>query len=214
MSEELELLRKLHFGAVTEAELLDIHYRYRDDYRMQMNLAMHPRFPEKMAMNIVPRLFAMDLLRVVKNKRTNPFIRKKAEMEFNNRYEKFPLGEKLGYMKFAPQSLLLHHVEEADTRILEVMLNNPNCTEELVLRLINRRSPRHTVYEVLVNTEWYKRRTVAEATAHDPEAPIRILIDILPFLSKRTLRKLYESDGAHDIVKKSIIRYYGSPHRH
>lgn len=210
MSEQLNLLRKLHFGVVTEAELMEIFYRYKDDYRMQMNLAMHPRFPEKFAMNIIARLFPMDLVRVIKHKRTNPFIRKKAEFEFRNKYQKFPLGEKLTYMKIAPYSLLKHFIDEKDKRVLEVMLKNTACTEELVLMFVNRDALRHEVYEVLISTEWYKRPAVAEAIAHDAQAPIRILIEILPYLSRKTLRRLYEKEDTHKIVKINIVRYYGS----
>jgi len=211
MSQELDLLRKLHFGSVTEQELIDIFYQYRDNYRMRLHLVMHPKFPEKYALNIISHLFAVDLIRVIKNKRTNPFVRKKAELEFNEKYKRFPLGEKLSYMKMAPYSLLNYFIEEKDKRVLKVMLKNRGCTEELVLKFINRGNSRHLVYEALSSTDWYKRPAVAEAIAHDTQAPIRMLIDILPYLSKRTLRKLYEKEDTHKIVKKNIIEYYRKP---
>ncbi|HLP59083.1 MAG TPA: hypothetical protein VK186_09645, partial [Candidatus Deferrimicrobium sp.] len=192
MSDELDILRKLHFGSVTEDELMDIFHRYRDNYRIQMHLAMHPKFPDKFALNIISRLHAMDLIRVIKNIRTNPFTRKKAEMEFQQKYSKFPIGEKLSYMKIAPYSLMVLLIEEKDKRVVDAMLNNPYCTEDLVVRFINRYSSRSIVYEALFETEWYKRPAVAEAIAHDPEAPIRILLLILPFLNRRSLKKLYE----------------------
>jgi hypothetical protein len=208
MNQELDLIRKLRFGSVSEQELLDIFYQYRDSYRMKLNLVMHPRFPEKYALNIISHLYAVDLIRVIKNKRTNPFIRKKAELEFREKYKRFPLGEKLSYMKIAPYSLLNYFIGERDKRVLEVMFNNTGCTEELVLKFINREAARHVVYEALSSTEWYKRPAVAEAIAHDIQAPIRMLIDILPYISKRTLRKLYEKEGTHQIVKKNIIEYF------
>lgn len=208
MSDELELLRRLHYGSVTEAELIDIFYRYKDNYRVQMHLAMHPKFPPKFAINIISHLFAVDLIRVVKNKRTNPFIRQKAEFEFQQKYEKFPLGEKLSYMKIAPYSLMVHFIEEKDKRVLEAMLANPLCSEDLVIRLINRKTPRYPVYEALFATEWYKRPAVAMAAAHDKEAPIRLLITILPYLSRRELKRLYENRATHQIVKENILRYY------
>ncbi|MCP5109113.1 MAG: hypothetical protein GY950_37375 [bacterium] len=208
MSDELELLRKLHFGSVSEDELMDMFHRFRDNYRMQLNLAMHPKFPEKFALNIIPRLFVIDLIRVIKNKRTNPFIRKKAELEFRQKYNKFALGEKLSYMKIASSGLMRHFIEERDKRVLEVMLNNAACTEELLILFINRKTPRHDFYEVLLATEWYKRPAVAEAVVYDAEAPIRMLVTVLPYLSRRTLRKLYENEATHDIVKRSIITYY------
>ncbi len=210
MSEELDLLRKLHFGTVSEDELMDIFHRYRDNYRVLMHLAMHPKFPENFALNIISRLNSVDLIRVIKNNRTNPFTRKKAEIEFQQKYNKFPLGEKLSYMKIAPYSLMLYFVEEKDKRVVAVMLNNACCTEDLVVRFINRQTPRASLYEVLVETEWYKRPSVAEAIAHDTEAPIRMLIQTLPFLNRHTLRKLYENEATHEIVRKNIIEYLRS----
>jgi hypothetical protein len=113
-------------------------------------------------------------------------------------------------MKIAPYSLMLYFVEEKDKRVVEVMLNNPCCTEDLVVRFINRQTPRASLYEVLVETEWYKRPSVAEAIAHDAESPIRMLIMTLPFLNRHTLRKLYENEATHDIVRKNIIEYLRS----
>ncbi|MCX6583211.1 MAG: hypothetical protein NT166_23800 [Candidatus Aminicenantes bacterium] len=205
MSDELDLLRKLHFGSVSEDELMDIFHRYRDNYRVLMHLAMHPKFPDNFALNIISRLNAVDLIRVIKNNRTNPFTRKKAELEFQQKYNKFPLGEKLAYMKIAPYSLMVHLIEENDKRVVAAMLNGPYCTEDLVVRFINRQTPRSSVYEALVETEWYKRPSIAEAIAHDTEAPIRMLIMTLPFLNRHSLRKLYENEATHEIVKKRII---------
>ncbi|MDQ1354599.1 MAG: hypothetical protein QG657_4908 [Acidobacteriota bacterium] len=210
MSEELDLLRKLHFGSISEDELLDIFHRYRDNYRVQLHLVMHPKFPDSYALNIISRLTAVDLIRVIKNNRANPFIRKKAEMEFQQKYNKFPLGEKLAYMKIAPYPLMVQLIEEKDKRVVAVMLNNAYCTEDLVVRFINRQTPRASVYEALVETEWYKRPSVAEAIAHDTEAPIRMLIMTLPFLNRQSLRKLYENEATHEIVKNNIIEYLRS----
>ncbi|MCU0290305.1 MAG: hypothetical protein MUF15_28470 [Acidobacteria bacterium] len=205
MSDELDLLRKLHFSSVTEDELMDIFYLNKDNYRVLMHLAMHPKFPDKFALNIISHLNPMDLMRVIKNSRTNPFTRKKAELEFQQKYNKFPLGEKLSYMKIAPYSLMVLFIEEKDKRVVAAMLNNPYCTEDLVIRFINRESSRSIVYEALTETEWYKRPSVADAIVHDTEAPIRILLLILPFLNRNSLKKLYEDESTHEIVKKRII---------
>jgi hypothetical protein len=208
MSDEFEILRKLNSGSVTEEELMDFHYKFRDSYRVQLNLVMHPKFPQRFAINIISHLYAVDLIRVSKNKRTSPLIRQKAEFEFKQKYARLPLGEKLSYVKIAPYTLLLHFVEEQNIQVVEAMLGNPYCTEDLVMRFINRNTPRHGFYEALQNTEWYKRPAVAEAIAADAEAPIRMMIEIIPYLGKHTLRKIYENEETHDIVKKNIIDYY------
>ncbi|MCP4220584.1 MAG: hypothetical protein GY765_38510, partial [bacterium] len=73
-----------------------------------------------------------------------------------------------------------------------------------------RRSPRHDFYEALLITEWYKRPNIAETIANDSEAPIRILTEIIPYLSKRTLQRLYESPDTHRGVRNNIIYYIES----
>lgn len=204
---ELALLKRLHRGTFSEAELIDIFYQNRDRYRVLLSLVQQPRFPEKHALNIISKLFPMDLIRVIKNKRTSPAIRKRAEMEFVNKYNKYPLGEKLSYMKTAPNSLLEYFIEEKDKQVLSTILNNPYCTEELVLKFVNRTSERFALYDVLANTEWYKRLQVAYAVSLDSSAPIKMLVLIIPYLNVRQLERLYKDENTHDIVKKNIILY-------
>ncbi|MCP5052525.1 MAG: hypothetical protein GY940_35480 [bacterium] len=207
MEEELDLLRRLHRGHLTTEELMEIFYGNRDRYRVLLQLAQQPQFPEKVSLNIIPKFYPMDLVRIVKNKRANPYIRKRAELEFANKYQRFPLGEKLSYMKIIPASLLEYFLEEKDLQVLAVIFTNPYCTEELVVKMINRYTPRFKLYQVLAGTEWYKRPQVCEAICHDPQAPIRILSDIIPYLNVRQLEKLYTGENTHRNIKDNIIRH-------
>lgn len=207
MENELELLTKLHRKTLPEEELIDIFYQSRDRYRVLLHLIQQPRFPEKLALNIIPRLYPMDLIKVVKNKRTNAAIRKRAELEFVNKYNKYPLGEKISYIKAAPNSLLNYFIEENNKPILEAILNNAYCSEEVLLKFVNRKTDKTPFYEALSATEWYKRPQVAFAISHDAQAPIRILVAIIPYLSLKQLEKLYKSEKTHQIVKKNIMQY-------
>lgn len=207
MESELELLKQLYRQTLPEEELVDIFYQNRDRYRVLLLLLQQPRFPEKYALNIIPRLYPMDLIKVVKNKRTNSNIRKRAELEFVHKYSKFPRGEKLSYMKVAPNSILNYFIEENDKSLLEAILNNAYCTEEVILKFVNRKSQKALLYDALCSTEWYKRPQVAYAISHDPQAPIRILVAIIPYLNLKQLEKLYQDGKTHQIVKKNIIRY-------
>ncbi|MCP4147775.1 MAG: hypothetical protein GY757_08485, partial [bacterium] len=40
------------------------------------------------------------------------------------------------------------------------------------------------------------------------EAPIRILVEIIAYLSKGTLKRLYENRETHNIVKRHIINTF------
>lgn len=207
MADDLKLIQRLNFGAVPEEELLDIYHQEKANYRILFNLVQHPKFPERFALEIIPKLYSIDLIKVIKNKRTRPFIRKRVELEFVGRYQKFPLGERLTYLKIAPNSLLKYFVEENNPKILKVILGNAYCTEELVIEMVNRKTSRHSLYEVLYTTEWFKRPSVAKAIISDVEAPIRIILQLIPLLTPTLLKKIMAREHTHQIVKNNIAAY-------
>lgn len=207
MGDEFELIRRLNFGHMTEGELLDIYHQHRTSYRMLFHLVKHPSFPERMSLDIIPQLFTVDLIRVVKHGRTKPYVKKRAELEFTNRYQKLPLGEKLSLMRQVPYSILNYFIEEKNPKILLTILNNPFCTEELVMKFLNRKSPRFSLYEAMMDTEWYKRPAISSIILGDREAPVRLLLSIIPCLSISRLQALYRDDNIHGSVRKGIREY-------
>ncbi len=207
MADDLKLIQRLNYGAVPEEELLEIYHREKSNYRILFNLIQHPKFPERFALEIIPKLYSIDLIKVVKNQRTRPFIRKRVELEFVGRYQKFAPGEKITYLKIAPNSLLKYFIEENDPRILKVILGNVYCSEDLVIEMINRKTPRPNLYEILCNTEWFKRPVIARSIILDSEAPIRIIIQLIPLLTPTILKKMSEREHTHQIIKNHISNY-------
>ena len=207
---DLELIKKLNFGNLSEQELIDVFYKSRDKYRILVNLIQQPKFPQKFSLNIISKLFPTDLINVIKNKRTNPFIRKKAEIEFTMKYRKFPIGEKLSLIRVAPNSLLNYFIKENDKRVLKAILNNRNCSEWIILKFINTQTQKFDFYEELILTDWYKRPSVVQAITRDIEAPIKLILKLIPLLTKTQLKKLYEQDNTHEIVKRNIEYYLES----
>lgn len=203
----LAVIKRLQSSAVGAEELEDIHRRFKDDYRVLLHLAQHPKFPQGQALGILNKLFAVDLLRVIKNVRTNPFVRKKAELEFMQRYQRLALGEKISLLRMAPHSLLLALSEENHPQLLLAILQNPSCSEDVVLRFVNRASERSAFYRALAETAWPRSPAVAEAVAHDPEAPVRNLMQVIPHLGLAGLQKLFCDPGTHQAVRDSIRDY-------
>ena len=203
----LAVIKRLQSSAISQEELEEIHRRHKDDYRVLLNLAQHPKFPQGLAQGILSKLFAVDLVRVIKNVKTNPFVRKKAELEFMQRYKRLALGEKISLLHMAPHSLLLALSEENHPQLLEAILENPNCTEEVVLRFVNRGPERSQFYQALAETAWPLSPAVAEAVAHDPEAPVRNLLQIIPNLGLAGLQRLFRDPGTHQAVRDRIRDY-------
>lgn len=200
----LDIIKKLQTPGISREELEDIYRLHQDEYRVLFHLAQHPRFPQGLSQGILSKLFAVDLVRVVKNVRANPFIRKKAELEFGQRYKRLALGEKISLLKMAPNALLLSLVEENQPQLLQAILQNPNCNEDVVLRFVNRPQERSSLYQALADTPWPRNPAVAQAIAHDPEAPIRMLVKIIPYLGLAGLQKLFHDPATHQAVRDNI----------
>jgi len=205
--DELEIIRHLQFAQISEAELIGIFQENRDSYRVLLHLVQHPRFPAHQALNVIPKLYVSDLLKVIRNGRANPFVRKRSELDFKIRFARLPLGEKVALMKTAPFSLLTLFVDENHKTVLETIFANPNCTEELMLQFINRKEDRQNVYEALDATSWHTSPALAEAVAHDTEAPIRTVLKIIPYAGLATLQKMVADDTCHPIVRQRILEY-------
>jgi len=73
-----------------------------------------------------------------------------------------------------------------------------------VLRFVNRGLERSIFYQALGETAWFQSPAVAEAVAHDPEAPVRNLLQIIPHLGLAGLQKLFRDPGTHQAVRDHI----------
>jgi hypothetical protein len=201
---ELDVIRRLKRGEWKRDELTALYDQYRDRYRVLLHLIQHPRFPDAFALHILSRLYSVDLLMVIRNTRTNPFVRKRAEIEFKIRYPKIPLGEKITLLRTAPGSLLLHFIDESDSRVIQTILGNPNCTEEILLGFINRPGDRSAFYQAIDATDRHRSVTVSRAIALDPEAPVKILLKIIPFVGLAELTRMAGDETLHQIVRGRV----------
>lgn len=203
-NKELDILRKLQSGGIDSGYLIDVYEKYKDNYRIRLNLIQHPGFPVDTALNLISSLFTTDLLNVIKNKRANPFIRKKCEIEFSQKYIKIPRGEKISLMKRAPLSLLGYFINEKEKKILKVIVENPNCTEDLIIKFVNRGLDRTDLYDILIETEWIKNRRICYAISFDKDVSIRTWLAIIPNIEFKRLKELSEKSSLHGIIRGNI----------
>lgn len=203
---ELDILRKLQSGGIDSKYLKGIYEEFRDNYRIKLNLIQHPAFPVDTALNVISSLFISDILNVIKNKRANPFVRKKCEIEFTQRYKKIPKGEKISLLKRAPLSLLEYFINENEVDILKVIISSHNCTEDLIIKFVNRGRDNLKLYTILIETNWMKNRRVCYAISFDKELPIRVWMEIIPNIEFLRLKEIAEKSSLHEIVKKNISK--------
>lgn len=199
--DELSVLRRINSGSVTVEELEKFGDEFSHRQRIQVALVQHPRFPQKRALNIISSLFPGDLLKVLRNKRTNPLIRRRGEVEFLNKFQRLPLGEKITCLKIAPVELLMKFNRLNDARLLHALLENPSCTESVVIGMIQGGGDHQGLYNALDGSDWLRRPGVVSAVSRDPLAPVKALLVISPYLNKQDRSRLLSRPGTHKTVK-------------
>lgn len=205
-NDDLLLIRRLHGGALSKNELLAIYEANQHNLRILLNLIQHPSFPQDTALNLINRFNVFDLIRVSANTRANPYVRKKCELEISNRFRRLARGERVSLLKQARFGLLKNFINETDPQIIEVILASPACTEELVLAMINRPADRSGLYRELLKTVWWRRLSVARAILNDVEAPLVMLLQLIPLLPAAELRLLGADENFHESVKTAAQR--------
>jgi len=207
--DDLSVLRRINSGVVTVQELERLSDEFSHRRRIQVALLQHPRFPQKRALNIISSLFPGDLLKVLRNKRTNPLIRRRGEVEFLNKFQRLPRGEKITCLKTAPVELLVKFNRLSDPRLLHALLENPSCTESVVIGMILAAGDHQGLYNALDGTAWLKRPGVVSAISRDPMAPVKALLAIAPYLNQKDRSRLLSRAGTHESVRirlKSRVR--------
>ncbi|MGQ9618873.1 MAG: hypothetical protein ACUVUG_07950 [Candidatus Aminicenantia bacterium] len=172
-------------------------------YSVQREMVNHPCCPQDISLNLMPNLFSVDLLRIAKNFRISPFIRRQAETVFLQKWEKMPLGEKISHARRATPFILKNLKSEGSPMVFKAILENPTLTEEVLLELIN--SPKISMEAIkeIFNSPWKERYRVKFAIAKSPVAPISMVLKIIPSLQKRDLQILL-SESTPATIKEKI----------
>ena len=202
--DELSVLRRIKSGAISAGELERLSDEFSHRRRIQVALIQHPGFPQKRALNIISSLLPGELLMVLRNKRTNPLIRRRGEVEFLNKFQRLPAGEKTTCLKTAPVELLLRFKRLEDPRLLKALLMNPSCTESVVIGMIQSGGDHQGLYKALDGTAWLVRPGVVSAVSRDPMAPVKVLLAISPYLNRKDRSRLLGRTGTHEAVKARL----------
>lgn len=173
-------------------------------YSVQKEMINHPCCPQEISLNILPGLLPFDLLKVAKNMRVSPFLRRQAETIFLQKWSKIPLGEKISHARRATPFILKNLKSEQNRMVLKAILENPSLTEEILLEFIN--SPKISIEAIteIFNSRWKNRYKIKYAIARCSTTPISIVLKIIPELQKRDLLSLL-NEPIPSLVKERII---------
>jgi hypothetical protein len=173
-------------------------------YSVQKEIVNHPCSPQDISLNILPNLLPIDLLRVAKNLRVSPFLRRQAETIFLQKWSKIPLGEKISHARRATPFILKNLKSEQNRMVIKALLENPSLTEEILLELINSPKISINVIEEIFNSHWRNRYRIKFAIVRCPETPVQLVLRILPELHKGDLLSLLK-EPIPSLIKNKIL---------
>ncbi|MEM7581839.1 MAG: hypothetical protein AAF560_00540 [Acidobacteriota bacterium] len=171
-------------------------------YEVRCAIARHRRTPEIVGLRFVPDLFWRDLLEITVDMRVRPAVRAVAEKYLSDRLDRLTVGEKTTLARRATANVLAGLRKDPNLRVIKAFLSNPRLTEPVLLPLAASEvaSPR-ILDAVASDPKWGSRYEIKVALSRNPQAPFRVILDILPSLRRHDLLAVAEYEPHSWVVK-------------
>lgn len=173
-------------------------------YSIQKEIVNHHCCPQDISLNILPGLLPIDLLRVAKNLRISPFIRRQAETIFLQKWSKIPLGEKISHARRATPFILKNLKSEQNRMVIKALLENPSLTEEIILELLNFPKISVVAIEEILNSRWKNRYRIKLAIVKCPKTPVQFVLRMVSELRKGDLLTLL-NESIPPLIRNKIL---------
>lgn len=165
-------------------------------------VARHRRTPQAAALRLLPGLFWRDLLEVARDVKIAPAVRRIAEKYLIQRLPGLAIGEKIAIARRASDGLVAHLLHDPSPAVVRALLENPRLTEAALVPLAASRRALPRSLEILAaSPRWGPRREIRTALSRNPQAPCRVILDILPGLDRRDLEAVAAVDEHSWIVR-------------
>jgi len=152
--------------------------------RVLQLVVRHPRCPRHFAWDALPRLGWHDLLKVGRDPRTSPAIRKQSERKLVERIVNLTLGERTALARLAPKGIVGALLTDKQPLCVEALLSNPQFTETAALRLLNSNRNPECVLALLRHPVWGRRPEVLRAAVRSNKVPLGVALGLLALLSE------------------------------
>lgn len=177
------------FASREVVELVLGQQRLMTAYEVQRLLAAHRHTPEAPAMRLVAGLYWRDLVRLGRDPKVRPVVRRAAERHLANRLPGLAVGEKMAIARQGGPSTIAVLRSEPEPRVMQAMLENPRLTEGSLIALVGAESAVPEVLAVVArNQRWGRRYPVRVALCRNPRTPDVEALGLLPMLKKNDLK--------------------------
>ncbi len=184
-------------------------------YRVKLAVVKHPRTPRLVSMGLLKFLYLFDLMTVSLLPTVPAEIQQQADGMIVGRIGQLPLGQKLTLARRGPARVLAALLAEGQPQVIQVALDNPGLTEEVLVRLLVGRVSHPTVVrEVAEHRKWSVRRDIRFALIRHPQTPEALREPLISQTVTADLEKLLQEGALPsttlELVRKELERRSGS----
>ncbi|HEV2699594.1 MAG TPA: hypothetical protein VGU90_16495 [Terriglobales bacterium] len=141
--------------------------------KVMLALVSHSRTPRHISIPLLRRMFTFDLMQVTLTPAVAADIKRAAEEQILLRSESLSLGEKISLARRGPGRVAAALLNENDTRVVSVALDNARLLEASVVRAIMKPDAAQLVYDLVSeHPKWSQRREVQIALLRSEKTPL------------------------------------------
>jgi hypothetical protein len=134
-------------------------------------------------------------------------FRHKVEAIVIERIPSMPLGYKKSLAKMAVGNVLLKLLQDADTEVIALCLNNPRLMEGHLFKIISRKDTlAETIRQIAVHQTWSGRPLVRLSLVRNDHTPLTLTERFLQEMKLQELRDLYADPLLPPSVKPLVYR--------
>ena len=180
----LHALRNAHLSRPVVERLLE-ERRLLASYEVRAELARHPLTPQVRALRLVSGLFWRDLVRMTRDMRVPPVVRRSAERRLVERFDGLSTGERMAIARSCGGGLISRIRHSPCPRTIGALLENPRLAEGMLLPLASNETARPEVLaRIAGDRRWGSRYRLRLAICRNPRTPPTTALGILPALKK------------------------------
>lgn len=156
-----------------------------------LKLVQHVRVPRHVALPLLRRLFAFELMDVALSPTAAADLKLMGEQLLIDKLEAISLGERINMARRASAGVASALLLQDERTVIQAALQNPRMTEASIVKAISAADSPGTLIGILVeHTKWSLRREIQLAVLRRPEAPEAIVMRIARTLPRPVIYEL------------------------
>lgn len=181
--------------------------RWAASYAVQLALARNPKSPLSVSLTIARYLRLFDLEEITRSHFIPLVFRHKAERIISERVFAMPLGNKKTLAKKAAGGVLLKLLQDPNTEVVQLCLNNPHITEGHLFKVISRaETTAETIRMIATHPNWSNRALIRFSLVRNAHLPLALSAGFLSKMKLLDLRELYADPSVPITIRPFIHR--------